>query len=219
MRSFKCQLLFNSFQHGLNHWTDNCYCSPTINSLVSSWLSSLSLSLPDQREALLLRHMIHTDLSQLIGSDSLAWLKEIYLKSNFDLFGEGTLREYGLHLWHNSAGHHATLRPNGVHLLADTRHHRKVLREVVGDEPTDTSSAQIVVKGGQVWSELGISWLLIRSIIISSKKSSSPSGSKHSLSTSWTISSALSIWCSRQVSPLSERKMTISRSFPRNDAK
>lgn len=46
-----------------------------------------------------------------------------------------------------------------------------------------------------------------------------PPGSKYSLSVSCMISSLFSTWCSRHVSPLSERKMTISRSFPRSDAK
>lgn len=46
-----------------------------------------------------------------------------------------------------------------------------------------------------------------------------PSPSKLSLSTSWTASSLASKVCSRQVSPLSDRSITISRSFPRNEAK
>lgn len=94
--------------------------------------------------------MVHTDLSQLLGSDPLAWLKEIYLKSNFDLLGEGALREHRLHLWHHRTGHHSTLRPDGMDLLADARYNGKVLREVVGDEPTDASSAQVVLQLGQI---------------------------------------------------------------------
>ena len=46
-----------------------------------------------------------------------------------------------------------------------------------------------------------------------------PSPSKLSLSTSWTASSLASKVCSRQVSPLSDRSITISRSLPRNEAK
>ena len=47
----------------------------------------------------------------------------------------------------------------------------------------------------------------------------SPSPSKLPFSASWIASSVASIECSRHVSPLSERRMTISRSLPRSDAK
>lgn len=46
-----------------------------------------------------------------------------------------------------------------------------------------------------------------------------PSGSKLSWSTSWTASSVASKVCSLHVSPLSERKMTISLSLPLKAAK
>jgi len=46
-----------------------------------------------------------------------------------------------------------------------------------------------------------------------------PSPSKLSLSTSCTASSLASRVCSRHVSPLSERRITISRSMPRRDPK
>uniref|UniRef100_A0A182V3T4 Uncharacterized protein n=1 Tax=Anopheles merus TaxID=30066 RepID=A0A182V3T4_ANOME len=49
--------------------------------------------------------------------------------------------------------------------------------------------------------------------------SSSSWASSHSFSTSWMISSDMSMLCSRQVSPLSERRITISRSLPRSEAK
>lgn len=94
--------------------------------------------------------MIDTDLSQFLGCNTLAWLKEIYLKSDFDLLGEGALGEHGLHLRHHRARHHSSLRPNRVHFLADARHYRKVLREVVGDKPTDASATQIVVQLNQI---------------------------------------------------------------------
>lgn len=107
-------------------------------------------ALPNQREALLLGHVVHTYLAHFIGSNSLAWLKEIYLESHFNLLGEGALGEDRLHLWHDRARDHAPFRSDSVYLLANSRHHRKVLREIVGHEAADTSSAQVVVQLGQI---------------------------------------------------------------------
>lgn len=84
--------------------------------------------------------MIDTDLSQFLGCNALAWLKEIYLKSDFDLLGESALGEHGLHLRYHRARHHSSFRPDRVHLLANARDHRKVLREVVSDKPTNASA-------------------------------------------------------------------------------
>lgn len=78
--------------------------------------------------------MIDADLFQLIRCNALAWLEQIYLKADFDLLGQRSLREDSLDLGHHGAGHHATLRSDCVDLLTDTRDDREVLRKVVGDE-------------------------------------------------------------------------------------
>lgn len=134
-----------------------CKKKPLQNCLVSYYNVQLAYSflshemhcnfLPNQREALLLRYMIDTDLAQLFRRNTLAWFEQIYLQTDFDLLGEGTLRENCLHLRHHGAGHHAALRSDGVHLLADARDDRKVLREVVRHEATDSATSQLVQLG------------------------------------------------------------------------
>lgn len=91
--------------------------------------------------------MVDTDLAQLFRRNTLAGFEQIYLQTDFDLLGEGTLREDCLHLGNHGAGDHAALRSDGVHLLADSRDDRKVLREVVGDEATDSATSQLVQLG------------------------------------------------------------------------
>lgn len=91
--------------------------------------------------------MVDADLAQLLRGHALARFEQIYLQPDFDLLGEGALREDGLHLRHHRARYHATLRPDRVHLLADARDDRKVLREVVRDEAADAPTAKLVQLG------------------------------------------------------------------------
>lgn len=107
--------------------------------------------------------MVDADLAQLFRRDPLAWFEQIYLQTDFDLLGEGTLREDSLHLGHHGTGYHAALRSDGVHLLADARDDREVLREVVGDEAADAPTAQLVQLGEVCeWREMKINKQVVK---------------------------------------------------------
>lgn len=88
--------------------------------------------------------MIDADLFQLIRCNALAWLEQIYLKADFDLLSQRSLRKDSLNLWHNSTGHHATLRSDSVDLLANARDDCKILRKVVGDESTYSATGKVI---------------------------------------------------------------------------
>lgn len=68
---------------------------------------------------------------------------------------------------------------------------------------------------------IGKSLVRMRVIRVECKSSNcwSSLASNDSFKTSWTASSVASNWCSFQCWPSSERKITISRSRPRNEAK
>lgn len=67
-----------------------------------------------------------------------------HLKSNFDLLGEGTLGEDGLHLRDDCAVDDPALRPDGVHLLPDPADDGKVLRKVGGEDARDPVRVEVL---------------------------------------------------------------------------
>ena len=102
------------------------------------------LSLPDQTETLFLRYVIDSDLFQQVRADSLPRAEHVYLKSHFDLLGEGPLGEDSLDLGHHRGVDHASLWANGVHLLSDPGDDGEVLREVRGQYSRDPVGVEIL---------------------------------------------------------------------------
>lgn len=70
--------------------------------------SSLGFILPNEREPFFLRDVVDSDLFKVHVLDAFARLEEVYLEADFDLLGEGSLREHRLHLGDHGAGDHAT---------------------------------------------------------------------------------------------------------------
>lgn len=102
------------------------------------------LVLPDEGEPLLFGQVVDSDLFQQSILYASTRSKHVYLKSNFDLLGQGTLREDGLNLWHNSAVDHTAFGSNRMDFLPDPGHDSKVLREVSGQDPGDSVGVQIL---------------------------------------------------------------------------
>ena len=91
--------------------------------------------------------MIDSDLFQEVGVNSLPWSEHVYLEANFDLLGEGALREDGLHLRHHRGVDDAALGADGVHLLPDPGDDGKVLREVGRQDSRDPVGVQVLQLG------------------------------------------------------------------------
>lgn len=68
------------------------------------------LVLPDKGETFFLGYVIDGDLFKVFVLDALARLEEVYLEADFDLLGEGSLREHRLYLRDDRAGHHSTCK-------------------------------------------------------------------------------------------------------------
>ena len=111
---------------------------------------SLINQLPNETESLFLWNMIDSNLFKIIFGLSLSRPEHVYLEPDFDLLGEGALREYGLDLRHHGAVDHAALGPDGVNLLPDPGDDGEVLREVRGQDPCDAISVEIL-KLGHFW--------------------------------------------------------------------
>lgn len=99
--------------------------------------------LPNEREAFLFGDVIDGDLFEGAGV-ALPRFEQIYLQADFDLLGEGALREDGLHLRHHARRHHATLGADGMHLLPYARHDREVLRELGGEDARDAVCVHVL---------------------------------------------------------------------------
>ena len=67
----------------------------------------------------------------------------VYLQAHTDLLGERPLGEGGLHHGHGGAEQRAAVGAHVVGLLLDPGHHRKVLREVHGDDAADALLLQL----------------------------------------------------------------------------
>ena len=89
--------------------------------------------------------MIDCDLfKEPVGESSFPRSEHVYLQPNFDLLGEGALREDGLHLWHHCRVDHPSLGADGVHLLSDPRDDGEVLREVGRQDSGDPVGVQVL---------------------------------------------------------------------------
>ena len=89
--------------------------------------------------------MIDGDLfKETVGQGSLPGSEHVYLEANFDLLGEGALREDSLDLGHHGRVDHTSLGPDGVHLLSDPRDYGEVLREVGRQDSGDPVGVQVL---------------------------------------------------------------------------
>ena len=88
--------------------------------------------------------MIDCDLfKEPVGEGSFPGSEHVYLQPNFDLLGEGALREDSLDLGHHGRVDHTSLGPDGVHLLSDPRDYGEVLREVGRQDSGDSVCVQV----------------------------------------------------------------------------
>ena len=92
--------------------------------------------------------MIDCDLfKEPVGKGGFPRSEHVYLEANFDLLGEGALREDGLHLRHHRGVDDAALGADGVHLLPDPGDDGKVLREVGRQDSRDPIGVQVLQLG------------------------------------------------------------------------
>ena len=89
--------------------------------------------------------MIDGDLfKETVGQGSLPGSEHVYLKANFDLLGESSLREDRLHLRNNRRVDDASLGADGVYLLSDPRDDGEVLWEVRCQDSRDPVRVQVL---------------------------------------------------------------------------
>lgn len=68
-----------------------------------------------------------------------------YLQSQSHSFGDGCLREDGLHVGHQLTGQPTPLGSDQIALLLNARDHGKVEGEVGGDDSTDSLLLQLLL--------------------------------------------------------------------------
>lgn len=78
------------------------------------------------------------------------WIFAKYLQSYSDPLSERSFGKNCLHLGHHCAAEDSSLRTNQITVLLDARDHRKVLREIPGNDATNTPLLQLL-RWVQLW--------------------------------------------------------------------